>query len=377
MNKKQEFERLLRMSEPEIIKYLATEMYRIYGKDNVETDFNNYIVAQGTNPICLVAHVDTVGVGLTGELLVWSNNVLRVGGTKGGILGADDRAGVFGIIDALYMARKFNLEMPSVIFTNYEESGGVGVKTLIKDNAFDISNTTLFIELDRKGSNEYVYYTADIPREVKDYVESFGYVQNEGSYSDIQDLAWEYKIPAVNLSIGYYHQHTPSERLHWDEMKMNINRVFEMLQSPLKTLYSLSDADCSYYSWGSKYQFLSRDYRDGGYVDVGSYTTATGYSEADWEAFYGYGSENNKSLLFDIEDVRADLYRYIQEDNFWEMYAEYNDNDIIISVLNDFFDMFNYELDKLGGWRRIDMLEPSEFDDLFAACWDIAASSYY
>lgn len=372
MNQKQEFERILRMSEPELMKFLVTELYRLYPTTEVSTEFDNYIVAQGENPICLVAHIDTVGVGLgQHELLVWSRNVLRVGGAKGGILGADDRAGVFGILEAVRHCKRFKIPMPSVIFTNYEESGGRGVKALIQDDVFDPDTTNLFVELDRKGCNEYVFYTANLPEEVKDYVESYGYVEKDGSYSDIMDLAWHYKIPAVNISIGYYSQHTSYESLHWDEMRMNTNRVIEMLKTPIEQLYKLADRDCS---WGSKYSFLNSktyDYTDWGMSDNKSVTS-------DYGAYYDWPEYDRKtgSLNFNVHELKSDLYIALQEDAFWNVYSTYADNEIALKILDDFYDMFNYEVSQLGGWRQLEVVEPVDFDDIFDTCWGIAAHDF-
>lgn len=373
MNQKQEFVRILRMGESELIKFLVTELYRLYPTTEVSTEFDNYIVAHGENPICLVAHVDTVGVGLgQHELLVWSRNTLRVGGAKGGILGADDRAGVFSILEIIRHCKKFKIPMPSIIFTNYEESGGRGVKALISDGVFDESNTNLFVELDRKGCNEYVFYTANLPEEVKDYVESFGYIEKDGSYSDIMDLAWHYKIPAVNLSIGYYSQHTSYESLHWDEMRLTTNRVIEMLKQPIDQLYTITEMDCS---WGSKYKFLSDRNSSDGY--------STGYGEFSTRSHYDYGFDfdwpgykKDSTLQFDLEEIKTDLYMAIQEDSFWDLYTSFNENDLVLRVLDDFYDMFIYEVDKLGGWKHLDVMEPMEFDDLFDLCWGIAAHDY-
>lgn len=200
-------------------------------------DGDNYIFYHSPqNPLCLVAHMDTVNDRQKAKVKIeQTGQIIR---NKHGILGADDRAGVYAILRLLYRCKKEGLAYPSVLFTNYEESGGIGVKTFLEDlqiNPFE--HTRLFIELDRENANHYVYYTWDLPEEIRAYAESFGFVEEMGTYSDIADLSMATGIPAINLSVGYYRQHTEHERLHIDELHLTINRVFDMLQNPPEKLY--------------------------------------------------------------------------------------------------------------------------------------------
>ena len=222
-----------------VFKLLKAMLIKEFGL-NVIDDDDNYIFYQSNlNPICLVAHIDTVRKGGRVEL-EQTNNIIR---NKKGVLGADDRAGVYGILELLYRCKAEGVPYPSVLFTNYEESGGVGVGCFIDDcqhlNPF--KTTTLFIELDRGNSNQYVYYSWMLPEEIKDYVESFGFVGACGTYSDVADLTDFFCIPAVNLSVGFYKQHTKKERLHIDELNLTINRVFKMLKNPVEQLYPMEN----------------------------------------------------------------------------------------------------------------------------------------
>jgi len=230
---------ILKMDTKALFDYLKTLLDRDYQLSTVD-DGENYIFYESLdNPICLVAHIDTVRP--KGKLkLEQAKRIIR---NKKGVLGADDRAGVYGVIELLRRCKKQGISYPSVLFTNHEEIGGVGVKVFIDDfiKTLPFQNTHLFIEMDRCNANQYVYYSEYLPDEVKTYVESFGFVESYGSYSDIADLTDIFSIPSVNLSIGYYEQHTKNERLHLDEMNLTISRVFAMLKKPIKEFYPIED----------------------------------------------------------------------------------------------------------------------------------------
>lgn len=398
MEKRQALEQLLMMKEHEVIIHCVAFLEHLY--KNVKTDLDNYVIAQGESPIALVAHVDTVSWGTKAMTLSWNKNVLR---NETGVLGADDRAGVFGIMEALVKIKKQNLPLPTIILTNYEESGGRGVKKLIEDKALNIEGLHLMVELDRKGCNEYVYYTSSLPQQVKNYVESFGYVKKEGSYSDILDLAFAYKIPAVNLSIGYYSQHTAAEVLHWDEMWLTINRVVSMVADPIPALYKLSDSDLRSWSGG---------YYGGGYglYGKGNYGSFGDYSEY-YDTYHGTvvnlpNAKGNSNHLAAIDrewptDGRADepsevdfesdleftksslelefadffkveLYDAIKRDAVEVLVAQQDDVEMV-AFIDDFTDLFQYEISKLG-YFPADQIKDEDFEESFESTWKLCMS---
>jgi hypothetical protein len=229
---------------------------------------DDFVYAIGESPITIVAHVDTVrdryvhkvptkntaNIVLASSkkddsmVLCQNRNVLT---NLNGVLGADDRAGVFGCLEIVRRCSEAGLPLPSVILTNGEESGGIGVGAFCRSKIFekhDQGRTKLFVEMDRCNATEWVTYGAKLPSEVVDYVESFGFHKGHGSYSDIADLQEEYLIPAVNVSIGYYSQHSASEKLHVDEMYLTIDRVFQMVKDPIDKLYKV-DPDVKGYGW--------------------------------------------------------------------------------------------------------------------------------
>lgn len=180
----------------------------------------DYIVAVGEIPIALVAHMDTVFKTPVSNLyydqrkgVLWSPEGL----------GADDRAGIFAILKILQSGLR-----PSVIFTTDEEEGGVGACALAMTPC-PIPGLKYMIELDRRGSNDCVFYDCYCP-EFVDYVESFGFCEQWGSFSDISFLMPEWQICGVNLSVGYEDEHSYMEILSVGPLFDTIKKVKKMLQ---------------------------------------------------------------------------------------------------------------------------------------------------
>ncbi len=235
-----------------------------YGEDRVVEMKDGFVYAIGDTPIMLVAHLDTVHKQLpidifydTEQQVIWSPEGI----------GADDRAGVYAIVELIKRGHR-----PSVLFTWDEEVGGVGAQV-----AASLLNPEVdyVIELDRRGYDDCVFYDCDNPV-FTEYVESFGFKTNYGSFSDICYLCPEWKVAGVNLSIGYENEHTKTELLQVNWMMETINKVEEML---LDTNY---DKD--------KFEFIESTY---------SATNANwfGTSTNSWAEFgnaFAYGSLSKK-----------------------------------------------------------------------------------
>lgn len=212
---------VLRLSVPALMKYLRRELRRAgYAPQAAET----YLYAAGDVPVLLVAHVDTVHEAPPGE--VFYDPKARVLWSPDG-LGADDRAGVFAILEVIRSGLR-----PHVLFTDGEESGGWGAE----DAALDLMATLphavrCAVELDRKGSGEAVYYGCG-SRTLREWVGHFGFREEGGSFSDISVLCPAWDLAGVNLSVGYYGQHTMSEHLRLDDLEKTIQAVKRMLSAP-------------------------------------------------------------------------------------------------------------------------------------------------
>lgn len=233
---------LLEMPTPKL-KHLLSSVVGATNGDNY-----TYIPGSIDTPFMLVAHIDTVSIPKV-SLKVTSNVVRNTCGP----LGADDRAGIYA---ALKIYQKAVIK-PHLLFTDLEERGGIGAKEV----AYTLpcpDGVKLLIELDRRGCNEWVSYDPQ-HKKVKKYVEKFGFVEEFGTYSDIADIAPAWNKASVNLSVGYYDQHTAKERLHLDELELTIQRVLNMTLNPIAKDYPPPEDE--YTGYCDKY------YKEVGYAD--------------------------------------------------------------------------------------------------------------
>mgnify|MGYP002624658674 CR=1 FL=1 len=188
---------------------------------------NEYILVPGDIPLMLVAHLDTVHA--EPPKTICSTEGGRILMSPQGI-GGDDRCGVYALT-RLYECDE--VHHPWLLFTCNEESGGLGATAFAVDYLDNklpkgLDNLKLIIELDRKGSNDAVYYDC-ANLDLEDYMLSMGWQTDFGSYTDICEIAPIMGVAAVNLSIGYYNQHTIGEYIDLDIVTANIIRVKDII----------------------------------------------------------------------------------------------------------------------------------------------------
>ena len=212
------FEQLLVLTQHSLKRVLSSFLKKHYPKV-IET--KDYIYAEGTIPIALVAHMDTVFKRPPEEVffdpkhnVMWSPQGL----------GADDRAGIFAIVQIIRGGLK-----PHIIFTTDEERGALGAMELAKLDC-PFNELKYLIQLDRRGSDDCVFYDCDNPQFV-DYVEGFGFSLNYGSFTDISELCPAWGVAGVNLSIGYRDEHSELEILFVGQMLATVSKVKRMLNA--------------------------------------------------------------------------------------------------------------------------------------------------
>jgi len=203
------------------------------GTSKGDTLYLACIPQQATTKTALVAHCDTI-VRKDGVELFFEGGILR---NRKGVLGADDRAGVYGLLHTL----AFTNHRPVLFFTNFEESGGTGVKALCDDKRLHDwlidADVRLFVELDRANNNDYVYYSWELPDELHAFARGYGFREAVGSYSDVADLTEATSLPHLNLSIGYLNQHGKNELLSVPDMMRTISALDMMLYAEPPQVY--------------------------------------------------------------------------------------------------------------------------------------------
>ena len=214
------FESLVGFTQTEVKKCMSSYLRKIY-PEVIET--KDYIYAKGVAPVALVAHMDTVFSEPVKNLyydqkknVMWSSDGL----------GADDRAGIFAILQILKSGLR-----PHVVLTTDEEKGCLGAEKLAEIPC-PFENIKYVIELDRRGFCDCVFYDCDND-EFVEYVESFGFIENWGTFSDISELCPKWQIAGVNLSVGYENEHSYAEVLHVNALFKTIERVKKMITSSM------------------------------------------------------------------------------------------------------------------------------------------------
>lgn len=180
---------------------------------------NAYICAEGTIPIALVAHLDTV-FSSPPKNIFYDQEQQVMWSPQG--LGTDDRAGVFAIIQIVQSGLR-----PHIILTTDEEVGAIGAD-LLSRNGNPFADLRYIIQLDRRGNADCVFYDCN-NTEFIDYVESFGFAEAYGTFTDISILCPAWKIAGVNLSVGYVNEHSFIETLYLNALNSTINKVKKML----------------------------------------------------------------------------------------------------------------------------------------------------
>ena len=216
-----------------------------------------YILVPGEAPIMLLAHLDTVHKEPVQNICKSKDkNILM---SPQGI-GGDDRCGVYAITNAYDMAVK----KPWLLYTCDEEIGGLGADQFCHAHSEcklpkELDDLKLLIEIDRRGSNDAVYYDCD-NQNLEKYITSKGFKTAFGSFSDISVVAPELGVAAVNLSSGYYNAHTLHEYINRKELDAVLQKVNEIVAEAAQDNFPK-------YEYVAKYDYGFYDDDNYSYVD--------------------------------------------------------------------------------------------------------------
>lgn len=236
MNKKV-LEFLCKKTQKDLKRHLKKQLKAKY--ETVISE-DGFLFAKGTFPVLLVAHMDTVHKELPKKIVYADGKMSSPQG-----IGGDDRCGCYMIGEII---KNFDC---SVLFCEDEESGMIGAGKFVdfvKDmksseeehdeadikNVYGITSKDLqfnyIIELDRKGSEDAVFYDCDNPEFEEFITESGDWKSAWGSFSDISEVAPALGAAAVNLSCGYYNAHTTNEYIVLDELEESILKTMRLLE---------------------------------------------------------------------------------------------------------------------------------------------------
>lgn len=206
-----------------LLEWLTREMKEYYGDNNVVAT-DEYLFCIGNVNMMLCSHLDTVHKRQPKQF-VYNRAAETMTSPQG--IGGDDRCGVFSILTIL---NEMDGVKPYLFFSTDEETG----MNTTRKGATDLKKLCLginyIVELDRQDTDDSVYYECG-NQEFKDWINSFGFVEAQGTGSDIKVLSSEWEVASVNLSIGYKKQHTTSEKVYFNDVRKTIDRVKQIIRA--------------------------------------------------------------------------------------------------------------------------------------------------
>ena len=267
-NRNKVFEKILKMTQKNLKNYVKIRLenmgYETYFKDG-------YVYGKGEIPVLLVAHLDTVHAVTPYQLIYKDDYLFSPQG-----IGGDDRCGVYMILEIIKELKCH------VLFTEDEEVGCVGANKFTESGFRTLLQDKLnyIIEFDRRNGTDCVFYDCDNP-EFESFIHkaSDNYFKTAfGSCSDISYIAPALKVAAVNLSCGYYQEHTLEHYINITEMKKTIEKAKQIISTPCEDKFEYIDS-YSYYNMRG----------------CGSYYPVNGYYSSGWydDYDYDYGTYNS------------------------------------------------------------------------------------
>lgn len=243
------FEEILKMDQKDLKSYLVNYMRSRGYKCDVG---DGYLYAKGSVPVLLLAHLDRhpIHKNLVKDIKIKTvtkdNTTETRWSSPQGICG-DDRCGVWTIMNIVKSYK------PSVLFCEDEEIGSVGCDKFAKTEMAKNLGVDFMVQIDRRGSNDAVFYSCDNKEFTKWIEEVTGYKEKMGTFTDIAKLMPVAKTAAVNLSSGYYNEHTKDEYIVMEELEHTMEAVEKLIKEEIKLKEEGKNKQYNYvkkeYSW--------------------------------------------------------------------------------------------------------------------------------
>lgn len=241
MQRNKLFEKICCKTQPELKKWLKNRLEILTKSEIISGD--GYLFYEGTFPVLLTAHMDTVHRQQVKRVMYSTNKAGNTVASSPVGIGGDDRCGVYMILKILEQIDC------SVIFCEDEEIGSVGARKFVKTDLCkrlkDEKKFKYIIELDRMDADDAVFYEDD-NKEFHNFVTEKFWKESYGSWSDICELSPALKISSVNLSCGYYHQHTTLETVVLEEMETAIKETISLLMRTDLDAEPFEYIECTY-----------------------------------------------------------------------------------------------------------------------------------
>jgi len=283
-----------------------------------EDGHGNFFIEIGNNPSTMfTCHLDTADRKQTIVRHVMDGNIIKTNGTS--ILGADDKAGMTVM---LYMIEK---SVPGLYyFFIGEERGCVGSTRLSRVwNKTEFSNyITKCVSFDRRGTDSVITeqfygvccsieFAKELSARLNSVDSSFKYSPDPtGIYTDSAQFT-ELIPEGTNISVGYYSEHTTSER-------QDINHLEKLCEAVCKIDWETLPIVRKYEE--SEYD----DYDDYDYDDYGNDNSEVfqtyNFTFVDWDG------KTSKMMISDthIEIEKQNIITYLKSSGIHNGYFDIN-----------------------------------------------------
>ena len=193
-----------------------------------------YVPGKREDRVLLVAHADTVWDELYArgsyKQELKEHYGVYSGKNKQCGIGADDRAGCA----ILWLLRNSG---HSLLIVDGEEYGQIGSYHIMDSypEIFDELNAhSYMVQFDRRENRNYKVYDLPVSDEFIDFIEDTTGYYDAGRRSSTDIVVLCRGICGVNLSIGYYDEHTSRERLVFDEWYSTLELAESFLEKEQK-----------------------------------------------------------------------------------------------------------------------------------------------
>ncbi len=238
-------------NESTMMTFIINYCYKIPGIYLEMDHYNNIFITKNTsNPEiypCIVAHMDEVHQYKGTKEIVMKNGLIWAKykeSKKLCGLGADDANGIYIALELLNIIP--NLK---ICFTTEEEIGGNGAYEASINTEF-FENCQYLIQADRRGKSDLIVHTNGVMitsdlflSHIVDICDKYEYSSQYGVFTDVGILAPRLSLSGINVSCGYYNEHTVKEYTNIKELENCLNFIHDIVISLKDQIYPIKVID--------------------------------------------------------------------------------------------------------------------------------------